>query len=85
MIKAHRYNWEIKRKETGIYPKYAVDPSYDLRRSFATNFYRKIPTPIIMNMTGHSQEATFMQYIGMEKKIDSFANDFMQGMSQLRL
>jgi len=85
MVKAHRYNGKIKLKETGIYPKYAVIASHDLRRSFATNFYGKIPTPILMNMTGHSQEATFMQYIGMDKKRDSFADDFIQGMSQLRL
>ena len=85
MVKAHRYNGKIKRKETGIYPKYAVIASHDLRRSFATNFYGKIPTPILMNMTGHSQEKTFMQYIGMDKKRDSFADDFMHGMSQLSL
>ena len=85
MVKAHRYNGKIKRKETGIYPKYAIISSHDLRRSFATNFYGKIPTPILMNMTGHGQETTFMQYIGMDKKRDSFADDFMQGMSQLSM
>ena len=46
MVKAQRYNGKIKRKETGIYPKYAVIASHDLRRSFATNFYGKIPTAI---------------------------------------
>lgn len=85
MVKAHRYNGKIKRKETGIYPKYAVIASHDLRRSFATNFYGKIPTPILMNMTGHAQETTFMQYIGMDKKRDGFADDFMQGMSQISM
>lgn len=85
MVKAHRYNGKIKRKETGIYPKYAVMASHDLRRSFATNFYGKIPTPILMNMTGHSRETTFLQYIGMDDKRDSFADAFMEGMSQIEM
>ena len=85
MVKAHRYNGKIKRKETGIYPKYAVMASHDLRRSFATNFYGKIPTPILMNMTGHSRETTFLHYIGMDDKRDSFADAFMEGMSQIEM
>lgn len=85
MVHAHRYNGKIKRKETGIYPKYAVIASHDLRRSFATNFYGKIPTAILMNMTGHSRETTFRQYIGMDEKRDSFADAFMEGMSQMEL
>ena len=85
MVKAHRYNGKIKRKETGIYPKYPLSPRMIYAVPLRPNFYGKIPTPILMNMTGHSQEATFMQYIGMDKKRDSFADDFIQGMSQLRL
>lgn len=33
------------------------------RRSFATNFYGKIPTPLLMEATGHSTEEMFLQYI----------------------
>jgi site-specific recombinase XerD len=33
------------------------------RRSFATNFYGKIPTPLLMDATGHSTEQMFLQYI----------------------
>ena len=40
MVKAHRYN-EKKRKGTGIFPKFAIIASNDLRRSFATNFMGK--------------------------------------------
>ena len=33
------------------------------RRSFATNFYGKIPTPLLMEATGHSMERMFLKYI----------------------
>ena len=51
----------------------------------ATAFYAKITTAILMNMTGHSRETTFMQYIGMDEKRDGFADAFMVGMSQMEL
>ena len=34
MVRAERYNGKIKRKEIGIFPKYAIIASHDLRRSF---------------------------------------------------
>ncbi|MBM3455734.1 MAG: integrase, partial [Bacteroidetes bacterium] len=33
-------------------------------RSFATNHFGKIPTPIIMAATGHKSESSFLKYIG---------------------
>lgn len=53
-----------KRKEFGKFPKYELVTSHVGRRSFATNFYGKIPTPLVMNVTGHSKESTFLGYIG---------------------
>src|SRR5690606_18542897 len=44
-----------KRKETGIYPKYELVSSHCFRRSFATNYYRKIPTAVLIGITGHSK------------------------------
>ena len=85
MGNAERYNGKIKRKEKGIFPKYAIITYHDLRRSFATNFYGKIPTPILMNMTGHTREATFLSYIGRNENRDSFADDFMQGVAAMEL
>lgn len=85
MVTAQKYNGKIKRKETGIFPKYAVIASHDLRRSFATNFYSKIPTPLLMSMTGHSRETTFLKYIGFEENRDSYADDFMRRVSQIEL
>lgn len=48
------------------------------RRSFATNFYGKIPTPLLMEATGHSTEQMFLQYINPVDKdrILSLSNYF---------
>ncbi|MBF6654152.1 phage integrase SAM-like domain-containing protein [Flavobacterium columnare] len=48
----------------GKYKKWQVISSHVCRRSFATNFYGKIPTPVLMNITAHSSESVFMRYIG---------------------
>lgn len=57
----------IEKKRTltaGNYEKWQVISSHVCRRSFATNFYSRIPTPVIMNITGHSSEQMFLKYIG---------------------
>jgi len=84
-VTAFRYNGKLKRKEQGVFPKYAIITSHDLRRSFATNFFGKIPTSILMNMTGHSRETTFMSYIGKDQNRDRYADEFMQGMSAMEM
>ena len=48
----------------GVYPKYEVISSHVCRRSFATNFYGRIPTPILIGITGHGSERMFLSYIG---------------------
>lgn len=45
-------------------PKYKFITSHVCRRSFATNFYSRIPTPILMNITAHGSEKVFLVYIG---------------------
>ncbi len=47
----------------GMYPKYKLISSHTMRRSFATNLYGKIPTMVIMAITGHSTEKSFLTYI----------------------
>lgn len=51
------------RKKKGKYPKYELVTSHIGRRSFATNYYGKIPTPLLMSATGHSSEKQFLEYI----------------------
>lgn len=61
---------DVKRKNRnvpsiqGTYPKHELIGSHVCRRSFATNYYQKIPTPILMNITGHGTERMFLKYIG---------------------
>lgn len=56
------------RKETGMFKKWELVSSHIGRRSFATNFYGTIPTTYLINVTGHSTEAMFLNYIGKSNK-----------------
>lgn len=47
----------------GTYPKYKLMTSHCMRRSFATNLYGKLPTMVIMSITGHTTEKSFLTYI----------------------
>jgi integrase len=58
----------IYRKKSGIYKKWELVSSHIGRRSFATNFYGKIPTTYLIYVTGHSTEAMFLTYIGKSNK-----------------
>jgi len=55
-------------------PKYKYISTHIGRRSFASNHYGKIPTPIIMKVTGHSKESTFLTYINQsdDSHIETF-------------
>jgi len=44
-------------------PKWMAISSHIGRRSFATNFYGKIPTSLLMEATGHASERMFQRYI----------------------
>jgi len=51
------------RSRTEIIQKWEAVSSHIGRRSFASNFYGKIPTPLLMEATGHSTEEMFKRYI----------------------
>lgn len=53
-----------KQKVKVSFPKWQLISSHVCRRSFATNTYGKLPTPLIMQITGHSTEKMFLGYIG---------------------
>ncbi|WP_299581674.1 phage integrase SAM-like domain-containing protein [uncultured Sunxiuqinia sp.] len=55
---------ETNRKIQGAYPKWMLLSSHVCRRSFATNFYGDIPTSILKDITAHSTEKQFLEYIG---------------------
>lgn len=58
----------IYRKVNGTFEKWELVTSHIGRRSFATNFYGKIPTTYLIYVTGHSSEAMFLNYIGKSNK-----------------
>lgn len=71
LVEGNLYDEETKRTKKGLYEKYKLVSSHICRRSFATNFYGnpKYPTPLLMNITAHSTERQFLEYIG-KKPID---------------
>lgn len=59
----------------GSYPKWKLISSHIGRRSFATNFYGKMPTTYLKNITGHGTEQMLLTYIGKTSKdtaLDSY-------------
>ncbi len=61
--------WRKKEKQgkpsvKKVSPKHEAISSHVCRRSFATNFYGRIPTPVLMNITAHGTERMFLSYIG---------------------
>lgn len=52
----------------GKFKKWELVSSHVGRRSFATNHYGRVPTTILINMTGHSTEAQFLGYIKKSNK-----------------
>lgn len=77
VVTGRKVNPETRRKELGKYPKYSLLSAHDLRRSFATNLYGKVPTPLIMKMTGHQKEGNFLLYIGEHPNKDHYAEEFL--------
>lgn len=61
-----KWDDETKRYVYGKYPIYEIISSHVCRRSFATHNYIKVPTPIIMAVTGHKTEKEFLNYIGKD-------------------
>ena len=55
-----------KRKVSGIYPKWQLMASHVCRRSFCTNLYGILPTPLIMSISAHSSEKMLLNYIGKD-------------------
>ena len=82
IVEGYKYDGSKKRSYLGQFPKYQLLSSHDLRRSFATNHYGKIPTPILMKLTGHSRESTFLEYVGKNANMDTYADILMDALSK---
>lgn len=55
-----------KRKVKGLYHKWELMASHVCRRSFCTNLYGILPTPLIMSVSAHSSEVLLLNYIGKD-------------------
>ena len=56
------------RDVVGSFEKWRLVSSHIGRRSFATNYYGKVPTTFLINITGHSTERMFLNYIKKSNK-----------------
>ena len=72
VVEGDLYDKKTKRKVRGKYSKFQLITSHSFRRSFSSNHYINIPTPLIMEITGHSKESTFLEYIN--KPVDKTRN-----------
>jgi integrase len=78
IVEGKRLNKTTRRKELNFYPKHELICSHSFRRSFATNYYKKMPTPILMGITGHSKESLFLTYINKREDKDANAELFIK-------
>ena len=78
LVSGFKNNPKTRRKEVVSAPKYEFVTSHIMRRSFASNYYGKIETPLLMNITGHTKESTFLTYIGTHQNKDVLADLFME-------
>lgn len=74
---------ETIRKIKDYYPKHELITSHCFRRSFSTNYYKKIPTAVLIGITGHSKESLFLEYINKSEDKDSNADLFMKFYEQM--
>ncbi len=81
--KAKKENPETMRKVLGFYPKHELITTHSFRRSFATNYYKQIPTGVLIGITGHSKESLFLEYINKREDKDANADLFMKFYEQI--
>ncbi|SOC78848.1 Integrase [Salinimicrobium sediminis] len=77
-IEGKKFDKKTGRKKTDTYFKWQLITSHTFRRSFATNYYKKIPTAVLIGITGHSKESMFLEYINRREDKDLNADLFMQ-------
>lgn len=80
-VVGYKMNAAPRRKLKGTYRKCELIAAHDLRRSFANNYYGKVQTLILMKITGHKRESTFLDYIGENFNQDYYADLFLEQMN----
>ncbi|WP_040252388.1 phage integrase SAM-like domain-containing protein [Psychroserpens mesophilus] len=57
-------NKETKIREVGKFPKWQLISSKVGRKTYASNYFGKLPNELIMSQTGHKTESSFLLYVG---------------------
>jgi integrase len=78
MTEGKIFDSKTGRKKFDLYEKYKLITTHSFRRSFCTNYYKKIPTPVLMGISGHSKESIFRVYINAPEDKDENADLFMK-------
>jgi integrase len=78
MVEGKKWDEKTKRKKLDFYPKHELVTNHSFRRSFATNYYKKMQTSILIGITGHSKESLFLQYINEREDKDANADLFIK-------
>ncbi|KAB1156876.1 phage integrase SAM-like domain-containing protein [Flavobacterium luteum] len=78
MTEGKIFDKDIGRKVFKSYEKHKLITTHSFRRSFCTNYYKKIPTPVLMGISGHSKESIFRVYINAPEDTDENADLFMK-------
>ncbi|WP_242095117.1 tyrosine-type recombinase/integrase [Aestuariivivens sediminicola] len=63
MVMGKKRDKNTGRNVKKLRPKYEYISTHTGRRTFATLHYKRLPTPVIMRITGHKKESTLLQYI----------------------
>ena len=66
LVNAKEFDDDEKRNFVKLIPLYKAVSSHICRRSFASNYYGhpNFPTSLLIAITGHQYESTFLEYIG---------------------
>ncbi len=78
MTEGKIFDAKTGRKVFKLYEKHKLITTHSFRRSFCTNYYKKIPTPVLMGISGHSKESIFRVYINAPEDTDENADLFMK-------
>lgn len=78
MTEGKIFDADIGRKVFKSYEKHLLITTHCFRRSFCTNYYKKIPTPVLMGISAHSKESIFRAYINAPEDKDENADLFMK-------
>jgi outer membrane protein OmpA-like peptidoglycan-associated protein len=83
LVKANMRQTKTNRYKIVEIPKFKAVSSHIGRRSFATNYYGRLPTELLMSVTGHKTEKQFLDYVNLPPI--SKAKDFARAYKMLKV